>query len=80
MKMIGVVAHAPCDVALFRDGAVFVRLAFDARLHDVISANGAIIHDNVCAAARSHVSCRRAPFGKALHCVPHDHMATALTF
>ena len=42
-----VIAHSPSHGAFFRRGSGLIRLTFDAEIHDVISANGAIIHDDV---------------------------------
>ena len=41
------VADSPSDGALFAGGRRLVRLAFDAELHDVVPADGAVVNDNV---------------------------------
>lgn len=41
------VANTPCHSTLLAGGRSLVGLAFDAKIHDVVSANGAVIHDNV---------------------------------
>lgn len=46
MKVESMVTHAPRDVAVFRDGGL-VRLALDAGVHDVVTADGAVVHDHV---------------------------------
>ena len=46
VKVEGVVAHAPRDVALLGGGGRLLRLAFDAQVHDVVSADGAVVDDN----------------------------------
>ncbi len=47
MKMEGVIAHTPCHRAGLRGGAALIGLTLDAQVHDVIAANGAIVHDQV---------------------------------
>ncbi len=42
------VADAPGDRALLAGGGDLVGLALDAQVHDVISADGAIVHHDVC--------------------------------
>jgi hypothetical protein len=41
------VANAPGDGALLAGGGGLVRLAFNAKVHDVITANGAVVDNNV---------------------------------
>jgi hypothetical protein len=41
------VADAPGDGALFARGRSLVRLALDTEVHDVVSADGAVVDDNV---------------------------------
>jgi len=42
-----VVAHPPSHSALFRRGRGLICLTLNAKVHDVIAANGAVVHDNV---------------------------------
>lgn len=42
-----VVADAPGHGALLRGGRCLVRLALDAQVHDVVPADGAVVHHNV---------------------------------
>lgn len=60
-----VVAHTPRNRALVRCRGCLVGLALDAQVHDVVAADRAIIHDNICACkpwhgARLAVSARQA--------------------
>jgi hypothetical protein len=41
------VADTPGDGALLARGRRLVRLALDAEVHDVVTANGAVVDDNV---------------------------------
>jgi hypothetical protein len=41
------IADAPCDGALFAGGRGLVCLALDAQVHDVVTADGAVVDDNV---------------------------------
>jgi hypothetical protein len=41
------VADAPGDGALLARGRRLVRLALDAEVHDVVTANGAVVDNNV---------------------------------
>ena len=47
MEVEGVIADAPCHRALLRCGTRLIGLTFDAQVHDVISANGTRVHNNV---------------------------------
>mmetsp|Transcript_13236 Transcript_13236/g.33618 ORF Transcript_13236/g.33618 Transcript_13236/m.33618 type:complete len:211 (+) Transcript_13236:179-811(+) len=47
VEVEGVVAHAPRDCALVRGGARLVGLALDAQVHDVVPADGAVVHHDV---------------------------------
>lgn len=48
VQMKSVIACAPCDRAIFDSYLLLlVRLTFDAQVHDVITTNGTIVHDNV---------------------------------
>ena len=42
-----VVAHSPCNGALLRCGWGLVGLALDAQVHDVVPADGAVVHNDV---------------------------------
>jgi len=42
-----VVADTPGDCAFFRCGRSLVSLAVDAKVHDVVAANGAVVDDDV---------------------------------
>jgi hypothetical protein len=41
------VANSPGNSALVTGSRSLVRLALDAQIHDVVSADGAVVHDNV---------------------------------
>jgi hypothetical protein len=41
------VADAPCDGTLLARSRGLVGLALDAEVHDVVTANGAVVDDNV---------------------------------
>lgn len=41
------IAHAPGHSTLLAGGGRLIRLALDAQVHDVIAANGTVVHDNV---------------------------------
>ena len=47
MKVEGVVAHAPGNGALRRCSASLISLALDAEVHDVVPADGAVVHHDV---------------------------------
>jgi len=47
VEVEGVVANAPGHGALLAGGGRLVRLALDAQVHDVVAANGAIVHHDV---------------------------------
>lgn len=47
MEVEGVVAGTPCHRALLCWAALLIRLALDAEIHDVVSANSARIHLNI---------------------------------
>merc|ERR1719384_1185630 len=47
MKVEGVIADAPSHGALLAGVGTLVRLALNAQIHDVVPADGAIVHDNV---------------------------------
>lgn len=47
MEVEGVVADAPGHSALLAGGRGLVRLALDAQIHDVVAADGAIVHHNI---------------------------------
>eukprot|EP00416_Gambierdiscus_australes_P039667 CAMPEP_0171094526 /NCGR_PEP_ID=MMETSP0766_2-20121228/41428_1 /TAXON_ID=439317 /ORGANISM="Gambierdiscus australes, Strain CAWD 149" /LENGTH=84 /DNA_ID=CAMNT_0011553183 /DNA_START=83 /DNA_END=333 /DNA_ORIENTATION=+ len=47
MEVEGMVAHTPSDGALFACVRALVCLALDAEVHDVIPADGAVVHHNV---------------------------------
>ena len=41
------IANAPGDCAFFRGGRSLVGLAVDAKIHDVVTANGAVVDNDV---------------------------------
>ncbi len=41
------IAYAPSDSALFTGGRCLVGLTFDAQVHDVVPADGAVINNNI---------------------------------
>ena len=41
------IADAPGDSALLAGGRRLVGLALDAQIHDVVTADGAVVNDNV---------------------------------
>ena len=47
VEVEGVVAHPPGHGALLAGGAGLVGLALDAQVHDVVPADGAVVHHNV---------------------------------
>lgn len=47
VEVEGVIALTPSDGALFGCGRALVGLAFDAKVHDVVSADGAVIDYDV---------------------------------
>ena len=42
------IADAPRHSALLRDNGGLVGLALDAQVHDVVAADGAVVHHDVC--------------------------------
>jgi len=47
MEVEGVVADSPCGVTLLTCGRHLVSLAIDAEIHDVVPADGAVVHDDI---------------------------------
>merc|ERR1719422_467602 len=47
VEVEGVIAHPPSHSALFTGGAGLVCLTLDAQVHDVVPADGAVVHHNV---------------------------------
>ena len=47
VEVEGVVAHPPGHGALLAGGAGLVGLALDAQVHDVVPADGAVVHHDV---------------------------------
>ena len=47
VEVEGMVAHAPRDCALLRRCRCLVRLALDAEIHDVVAADGTVVHHDV---------------------------------
>ena len=47
VEVEGVVAHPPGHGALLAGGAGLVGLALDAQVHDVVPADGAVVHNDV---------------------------------
>ena len=47
VEVEGVVAHPPGHRALLTGGRGLVGLALDAQVHDVVAADGAVVHHNV---------------------------------
>ena len=47
MEVEGVVAHPPGHGALLAGGGGLVGLALDAQVHDVVPADGAVVHHDV---------------------------------
>lgn len=47
VKVEGVIADSPGDRAFFARSGSLICLALDAEVHDVISADGAVVDDNV---------------------------------
>jgi hypothetical protein len=47
VKVESVIADTPCDSAFFSGGGGLVSLAFDAQVHDVVTADGAVVNDDV---------------------------------
>ena len=64
VEVEGVVAHAPRDGALLGGRRRLVGLALDAQVHDVVPADGAVVHDDVP--------------GPQRHCVPLLHLEPLL--
>ena len=55
MEVECVVAHSPCDGALLRGGRGLVGLTLDAEVHDVVAADGAVVHHDVPRPQRNSV-------------------------
>ena len=55
MEVEGVVAHAPGHGALLRCSGSLISLALDAEVHDVVPADGAVVHDDVPGPQRNSV-------------------------
>jgi hypothetical protein len=49
MEVKGVVAHTPCHHTLVARCRSLVRLALNAQVHDMVPADGAVVHHNICA-------------------------------
>jgi len=47
VEVEGVIADAPRHSALLRDNGGLVGLALDAQVHDVVAADGAVVHHDV---------------------------------
>merc|ERR1719422_2362692 len=47
VEVEGVVAHPPSHGAFFTGGAGLICLTLDAQVHDVVPADGAVVHHNV---------------------------------
>jgi hypothetical protein len=47
MKMEGMVANTPCHSALLTSCTGLICLAFNTQVHDVVAADGTIIHNNI---------------------------------
>jgi len=47
VEMEGVIANPPSDGTLFIGGSALICLTFNAEVHDVISADSAIVNDDV---------------------------------
>jgi len=47
VKVKSVVTDSPCNGTFFAGGRSLVCLTFDAEIHDVISADGAIVDDDI---------------------------------
>ncbi len=47
MEMEGMITHAPGHCALFGGDGGLICLTFNAKVHDVVAANGAIIYDDI---------------------------------
>ena len=47
VEVESVVAHSPGHCALLTSGTGLVGLALDAQVHDVVPADGAVVHHNV---------------------------------
>lgn len=43
MEMKGVIADSPCYCTLFTGSRGLIGLAFNAKIHDVVSADGAVV-------------------------------------
>ena len=55
MKVEGVIAHPPGNGALLASGAGLVGLALDAQVHDVVPADGAVVHHDIPGPQRHRV-------------------------
>jgi len=42
-----VIAHSPCHSTLLARGGALVGLALDAQLHDVVTADGAVVYNDI---------------------------------
>lgn len=67
MKVEGMVASSPGDGALFGARARLIGLALNAQVHNVISANSAVIHLNIPGPKRYGV-----PLGHSETCLAHS--------
>ena len=47
MEVERVVTHAPSDGTLFGGHRSLVGLAFNAKIHDVVAADSAVVHNDV---------------------------------
>jgi len=47
MEVKGVIADSPCYCALFTRSRCLVGLTLDAEIHNVVTADGAVVDDNV---------------------------------
>ena len=62
MKVESMIANTPSDSALFRSGSTLICLTFDTQIHDVISADGAVVDHNIPSPESD--------------CVPLEHVST----
>lgn len=56
------VADAPGDCAFFAGGGGLVGLALDAEVHDVVTANGAVVDDDIPSPESNRVPLRHVSF------------------
>jgi len=47
VELKGVIADTPSHCAFFAGGRSLVGLTFDAKIHDVVSADGTVINDDI---------------------------------